>query len=185
MRMKALAGFIFILIGAGIVTMKSANTWNNFYCSTLLPLTQWTPVATGLFKCSNIIQSINPLYTRNILIESQPEMPGYNTFRPQDETQPAVFRITVKRDCSRIMLLPRFNGQDCRIQIFEIRDELKRKLFDAQGTSTGWTPIGQRYELNLGCVSKGDTNDVFDVVLEVVLTGKWMQLWALNNDIFF
>lgn len=183
---KTLAGVTLVVCGfVLLIALDQKNTWQSLYCSTVLPLTKWQPVSVGLFNCTNVVQHIDNLHNKNVLIEKQPDYPGYNTIRPEDESQPAVFRVVVRRDRSGVMLLPRFVGRDCRVQIFQIRDELKRKLFDLRGSSDSWTPVGRRYEVNLGCVENGDTDPVSDVVLEVILTGKWTQLWALDRDVFF
>jgi hypothetical protein len=185
MLRRFVVGIILLLAGALLVTYKQKIAWHSFYCSTVLPLSRWTPICAGLFKCSNIVQKIDSLYRKNIVVEEQQDYPGYNTLRPLDESQPAVLRIVVKRERSSVILLPRLNGPDCRIQVYEIRDELKRKLFELNGNNLGWSPVGQRYELNIGCVDNGDSDNVFDVSLEIVMTGKWMQLWALGEDVFF
>ena len=171
--------------GCGLVFLNYTNPWHKIYCGSVLPLVTWSPITTGLFLCSNVTQSIKPEYSKNISLLPQPEHPGFSVYSPLDNSQPAVFRMVVKRDRPLMYIFPRTNGVDCRVQVYEVRDELKRKLFDVRGDKNGWSPIGKRYELNIGCVEDGVNSEVFDVVLEFVLTGKWSQIWVHNHVVLF
>lgn len=170
--------------GAAFVTLNQGQPWHRVYCSVILPLINWPPSVSGFFSCSNVVQAVKTDYSRNMDVGPEEGQPGFQVYRPRDGAQPAVFRMTVKRDRQFMFFFPRLQGDDSRIEVYEVADEFKRKLITVRGDKL-WSPIGRRYELNLGCVEHGLNSEAYDVVLEFVLVGRWTQIWAKDLAILF
>ena len=172
-------------VGSGAVFCTKKQTWHTVYCSAVLPFTTWTPRAAGLLECSNVTQGPGKSGPENIEDQQQEGVSDWKTFTTADKSREGSFRVRVKRDRAFVMFYPRVNGGDSGVEVFEISGTDRRKLFDLKGQDGIWSPIGQRYEINLGCTMVGFAPEEEDVELEFVLKGPWAQIWHKAEAVFF
>ncbi|WP_243438842.1 hypothetical protein [Fundidesulfovibrio soli] len=184
-KLKILSAMVLFILGVVFVASGQGNPLNQIYCSVLLPVTRWSPSIVGFFSCSNVVQSKLNEFDRNLALEPQPDFQGYAVFTPLDASQPGVFRMQVKHDRQLMFFFPRMHGDDCRVEVYEVVDEYKRKLFTIRGDKSNWTPVAQRQVLNMGCTQDAVLGKVSDTVLEFVLIGKWAQIWTKDSAVLY
>ena len=120
-------------IGCYLVLVKVNQPWHTLYCSVIQPLTTWRPKVTELRNCSSVHQKILDTYTSNVLIEDQPDHPGWQAITNKDKSLPATFRLRAKLDRDSVVFYPRVSGASTKIEVYEINNQNKRLLFQLKG----------------------------------------------------
>jgi len=112
--------------------------------------------------------------------EEDAEVAGWRIYRPADPEKPARIRLTLTGPEEAAVFFPRLEGEGASIAVNAIKDGKASPVFLLTGKKGVWTPISAQYPLNLACYRHDGRAE-----LEIVLTGRWTQLWHKDNQIFF
>jgi hypothetical protein len=184
-RYKSLLSLAALACGAALVLSFSSHRWHTVYCSAILPFVSWGPQASGLLSCSNVVQAIEPDSLDNIALEPQEGQPGWAAMTVRDKARGGRFRLRVTRDRAWMLYYPRANGPDSGVEVFVEKDGQVRKLAGMTGSGVGWSDIGARHPVNIGCVFDGYKAEPFAVELEFILHGPSAQVWAKDGAVLF
>jgi len=178
--------FIVVFTLGGLISLrKYHHIWHTIYCTALYQLTSWNPKVTAFRMCSNVNQKVVQELCTNLEWVEQVGQLGWFAISNADKTQPGRIRIRVFRDRDSVVFFPRLNNASSKIEIYEIRDHNRRKLFSISGNDTSWTAMGEQHSINLGCCIDGYLADVYEVDFEIILSGPWAQIWVSKDMIFY
>ncbi|WP_243313798.1 hypothetical protein [Fundidesulfovibrio agrisoli] len=181
----ALALCAALLSGMSAVVYFQSERWHTFYCTAVLPAARWSPKVVAFRECSNVRHTVIVDSFENVREERPEEYPGWTVLTPDDKSREARFRVKLLRDRAEAVIFPRASGADSGVELFELLDSSRRKLFGMAGRNGAWTDVASQYNVNLGCVFDGYKPQDFGVVLEFALKGPWAQVWCKNGAVFF
>lgn len=116
-----------------------------------------------------------------LISEADPDVVGWERLVVVPGTEKGVFLAEVARGNERLIVYPRVGG-GASIGFYQISPDGRRhELLTLKGREGAWTPISAQYQLSLNpAFSVGDAYRV-----EILLQGRWAQLWNKNGTIFF
>jgi hypothetical protein len=172
-------------LGFGCIVHFGGARWHTFYCTTVLPATRWSPHVERFRDCSSVKQTLLRDSFENVAEGPQSDYPGWTVLTCADKSRQARFRVKVERDRSAVTIFPRVSGSASGVELFDLHESTRRKLFGVQGRDNVWSGVASQYEINLGCVDEGDKPDISVVELEFILQGPWAQVWSKDGTIFY
>lgn len=181
MKNALLRRLVFSLAAAAVV-LAVLGGYGDFrqsaYCNLVFPLLSPVTGLDRLLSCSNVEQRI--LSGLDQMEDIPASVEGWRIYRPKGES--ARILVSVAKDRNEVVFYPRLEGEGAAINVFE---SLNRRLVMLSGKAKQWTPIGEQYSVCLYCMRNGWARNVFPVTLEIVLDGKWTELWHKDGKIFF
>jgi len=149
------------------------------YCNLVFPFLPPQRGIDRLLSCSNVAQRI--LSGLDQVEDIPASVEGWRVYRPKGDY--ARILVSVEKDREALVFYPRLEGEGASIFVFET--PWKKRLVMLEGKERQWTPIGEQYSICLYCTDNGWARNVFPVSLEIVLDGKWTELWHKDGKIFF
>lgn len=138
-----------------------------------------------LQMCSNIMQSKNNERTQNVR-DMPADQDGWRMYVVDDSSKPGfiTFRIRKEPDVDFLVFYPR---------IFADSDSIEVRALDTSFLAarlrhfrSGWTPIGAKMKVDLGCLDYGWITDrTIEVPVTIILKGKTAQVWHKDGAVFF
>jgi len=133
----------------------------------------------GFYTSSTVPQKIDYAKSINIQIKNEGDR---NLICPADPNFPAILYVTITKDFNDYIFFPRVSsGAD----VLVCEPSYPFKILFRLGGQKDFTPIANRYLLDLKCSSDGTINQRIDTQLMIILGGKWSQLWLSGGHIFF
>jgi len=149
------------------------------FCNIIDPFIQSEVGNTYLMPCSNVRQRI--ISMENV-VESSGGVEGYTILTLQDPEKPGTIQVSVTNDRRYILLYPRMSGKDSSIEVWV--GSMSRPMASIRGKSDVWNSIGEQHFISLYCEEFGFKQD-YDVLLRIVLEGRWAQVWIKDGMVFF
>lgn len=166
------------------ITLAYDNFWNSVLCAFYFPFEDKDTGRTKFLFCSNVEQVLDGDNSRN-LADNAESGADWRVFSPASPGEPAVLRVTVKKDRDVVFFYPRLEGADSSVVVYAEDGPGLRRLFALQGKKGLWTEMGRQYVLDLRSAPYGWVRKDVDVKLTIVLTGKWSQVWHLGSAVLF
>jgi len=138
-----------------------------------------------LQMCSNIMQFKDNKRTENVR-----DMPagqdGWRMYIVDDSSKPGfiTFRIKKEPDMDFMMFYPRISADTDSIEVRAMETSfLAARL---RQSHSGWTSIGAKMRVDLGCLDYGWITDrTIEVPVTIILKGKTAQVWHKDGAVFF
>lgn len=129
---------------------------------------------------SDVVQSGLSPWRDNIALAQDEGHAPWSMLAPADPARPGVVRLTVTPDRPRLAFFPRV-GLDGMVRVWANRpDGTRLLLFALQNVTDRWTPVSARYEVVVPPWLAGR-----ETTVDIELTGRWAQLWTLEDTVFF
>ncbi|GAB6037996.1 hypothetical protein JCM15519_25550 [Fundidesulfovibrio butyratiphilus] len=178
------AVFAALALAAGVIVFaRSPNAVALAWCELAVPFQSVTDNREKLFCCSNVEQEIAYTDADNVAL-SPADVTGWMTLSPRDPARPARVRVQVIKDRDELLFYPRVGGADSRVSVIQPNGGWPRPLFLLQGREGAWTSISRQYRLCVACLDNSFDRG-YRASLEIVLQGRWAQLWTKDGKIFF
>lgn len=112
--------------------------------------------------------------------EEKTEYPGWSVYTPLDDRSPALLRVLLDNSEDLVHFFPRVSGAGSSVELYILTPDNRRtELLSITGKERSWTPISAQYAVDFSTLPPGK------IVVEIVMRGRWSQIWNRKGAIFF